>query len=191
MKVTIKNAMLAFPSLDEAKPNKNGMLKFSGAFIFEPEGENTAAVVSAMQQVASDKWGEKAAQTYKSLKATDKLCLHDGDAKADYAGYGGNVYVNANANAIDRPTLVNWDRTPVAPGEGVFYAGCKVNVIVDIWAQDNQHGKRINAGLAAVQFAGHGTRLGGGVTVSADEFEALPIPEGVSNGGEGEVADLF
>jgi hypothetical protein len=56
---------------------------------------------------------------------------------------------------------------------GVIYSGCFVNAQIDIWAQDNGFGKRINCTLAGVQFAADGDAFGGGRPASADDFDDL------------------
>jgi hypothetical protein len=51
---------------------------------------------------------------------------------------------------------------------------------VEVWAQDNQHGKRINASLLGVQFVRDGEKLAGGSTATADDFEAIPGADGAA-----------
>ncbi|ALA45464.1 hypothetical protein ADP64_000006 [Achromobacter phage phiAxp-2] len=43
----------------------------------------------------------------------------------------------------------------------MFYPGCVVSIMIRPWAQDNEFGKKINAGLVAVKFMRDGDRLGG------------------------------
>jgi hypothetical protein len=45
--------------------------------------------------------------------------------------------------------------------------------VVEIWAQDNNYGKRINASLKGVQFVRDGDAFAGGGAASPDEFEDL------------------
>jgi hypothetical protein len=48
--------------------------------------------------------------------------------------------------------------------------------VVELWAQDNQYGKRINASLGGVQFAKDGESFGGGGNVvEADDFDDLSV----------------
>lgn len=42
-----------------------------------------------------------------------------------------------------------------------FYPGCLVSIMIRPWVQNNEHGKKINAGLVAVKFMKDGERLGG------------------------------
>jgi hypothetical protein len=50
-----------------------------------------------------------------------------------------------------------------------------VVAIVELWAQDNSWGKRINATLKGVQFYQDGEAFAGGVSASADDFEDLSV----------------
>ncbi|MWN55950.1 ssDNA-binding protein, partial [Escherichia coli] len=52
-------------------------------------------------------------------------------------------------------------------------AGCYVNAVIDIWAQDNNFGKRINASLGGVQFLRDGDAFAGGGVASADDFDDI------------------
>ena len=88
--------------------------------------------------------------------------------KTDYEGFAGNVYVSASNKSA--PLIIDSDTTELTAQHGRPYAGCYVNASIDIYAQDNQYGKRINAMLRAVQFAGHGEAFGGSAPASASEF---------------------
>ena len=55
--------------------------------------------------------------------------------------------------------------------ERLIYSGCHTHVSLDIWAQDNKWGRRINCTLRGVMFAGDGANFGGGsAPASASEF---------------------
>lgn len=192
-KVRLENVRLAFPNLWEAKQvNDQGQPKFSAAFLFPPDHLAHDKVKKAMQEVAKDKWGEKAAEVYKKLKASDRLALHDGASKSDYAGYADNMFINST-NAL-RPTVVDGNKTPLSPSDGKPYSGCYVNAVIELWAQDNKYGKRINASLMGIQFYADGERLAGGAVASEDDFEEIPGAEVADNGdleGEGTGEDIF
>jgi hypothetical protein len=177
-RVTLQGVRLAFPNLFEAKlpqGSQGGKAKFSAAAIFAKDSPNKDALLKAINEVATAKWGAKAGDVLLALKASDKLCLHDGDAKADTPGYKGNLFVNAS-NEIRPTTLAGGPdgRAPTTAADGKLYAGAKVNMMVEVWAQDNQFGKRVNASLLGVQFVADGERLSGGGVASADDFEAIP-----------------
>jgi hypothetical protein len=49
-----------------------------------------------------------------------------------------------------------------------------VSASVEVWAQDNKWGRRINCSLRGVMLTGEGENLGGGSSpASADEFASL------------------
>lgn len=172
MKVKLFNVRLAFPALFESKAvNGEGDPRFSAAFIFPPNHPAVAEIERAIEAVARDKWGAKADSVLKTLRSTLKICLHDGDEKAEYEGYPGNKFVSASNKA--RPRIVDRDNTILVQADGRPYAGCYVNAVIDIWAQDNKFGKRINASLGGVQFYQDGDAFAGGGTASEDDFGNL------------------
>lgn len=177
MKIKLQKVRLSFPHLFVAQKqdeNSSSPPTFSAGFLLDPakDAAQIKMVEDAMKLVAKDKWGAKADQVYKSLAASDKLALHDGDGKAQYAGYEGMMFINAN-NAT-RPLVLDRDKSPLTAEDGKPYGGCYVNVSLEIWAQDNKFGKRINAGLGGVQFHSDGDRFGGGGSAAEDsDFDEL------------------
>jgi hypothetical protein len=172
MEIVIRNARVSFPQLFQPSAMGDSEPAYSASFLFAPDSPAAEAVKDAIQAVAKEKWADKAQATLKALKADNKLCLGDGERKADKAGYEGNLYVTAR-NA-SRPTVVDRDKTPLTAADGRIYAGCYVNAIVDVWAQDNQYGKRVNAKLLGVQFVKNGEPFGAGKqSASLDSFEDL------------------
>jgi len=172
-KVQLKDVRLTFPQLFEAKQvNGQGEAKFSAAFLFGRKHPQLAEIQKAIEEAAGAKWGAKAGDMLKQLKAADKLPVHDGDGKSDYDGYAGNYFINAS-NKV-RPLVIDGNRSPLTSADGKPYSGCYVNAIIEFWAQDNQFGKRVNASLLGVQFVRDGERLAGGAVAAADDFEAIP-----------------
>jgi len=165
---------------------KAGKPKYGAGFIFSKDHPCVKEVSAAVIAAARSKWNDKADDMLKQLKAGDRLPVHSGDAKATSAGYAGNLYLNAG-NQI-RPLILDSNKSPLSASDGRPYSGCYVNAIVEIWAQDNQYGKRINASLLGVQFVRDGERLAGGSVASADDFEAIP---GSDAAPAGDPAALF
>lgn len=173
MKFLIKNARLAFPNLFQAKAGPDGgEPNFSAALIIPPNHPIIPELEKAFVKIAQEKWGDKAAVIVKGLKAQDRLALHDGDTKAQYAGYEGNKFINTRSKT--RPTVVDRDRSPLTAEDGKPYAGCYVNASIELWAQDHkQYGKRINASLRGVQFDRDGDAFSAGTVADAEEFDDL------------------
>ena len=141
--------------------------------ILEPDHPQLKLITAKMKAVAKDKWGAKAEATYTALEKTDKLALHDGDTKAQYDGVGGNFFISAAAQESARPTVIDQFKAPLTERDGKIYAGCYVNVSIDLWTQDNKYGKRINAQLRGIQFFRDGDAFAAGRPADADEFEAV------------------
>lgn len=180
MKIKLTNVRLAFPTLFEAKTvNGEGKPAFSASFLIDPADPQVKAINAAIEQVAKDKWGAKADAVLKQMRAQDKVCLHDGDLKANYDGFPGNLYISSRS--ATRPLVIDADKSPLAEQDGKPYAGCFVNASIELWPQDNNFGKRVNASLRGVQFFRDGDAFTGGGAASEDEFD--DIAEGATADG--------
>ena len=162
-------ATLFTPKGTQDKPDA---LKFSVVAIIGRDHPQLPAIKAAIVAAAESKWPGKGVDMVKQLQAADRICLHDGDAKADMPGYKGNLYINAS-NAL-RPFVVGPDRQPLVAADGKPYSGSYGNIMVEFWAQDNGFGKRVNASLLGAQHIKDGERLSGGGVASADDFDAIP-----------------
>lgn len=171
-RIKLRNVRLAFPALFEAKTvNGEGAPAFSGAFILPKNHPQVKEINATIETVAKAKWGPKAEAILKQARAADKVALHDGDAKSEYDGFAGNLYISARNKS--RPLVVDKDKTPLGQADGKPYAGCYVIASLEFWAQDNNYGKRINASLRGVQFFADGDAFAGGGAASEDEFDDL------------------
>jgi hypothetical protein len=176
MIVKIEKARLAFPAIFAPKAiNAGDKPKFGASFLMEKNSPAVAAIEAVMKQVAQDKWGAKAEANLKSLKAGGKVCLRDGDEKAQYDGYEGMMFVSASNTVA--PIVIDKDKSPLGEASGRPYAGCYVRCSIDVWAQDNNFGKRINATLRGVQFLADGDAFSGSAPATADEFDDLSTDE--------------
>lgn len=189
-RLMLRNVRLSFPQVFKAvKIGDDGEPRFSANFLLDPSDPQVDVIRKTMQRVAKEKWADKAQPTYVALEKGDKLALHDGDTKANYDGYSGMLFLSAASPKGSRPTVVDRNKNPVTEEDGVIYSGCYVNASVDIWAQDNGFGKRINAQLRGIQFSKDGDAFSGGRPADVDEFDDLG--EGADSdefGGDGEFA---
>jgi hypothetical protein len=188
MKVHLKNVRIAFPKLFEPD-TVAGSQNFRRGALFIIEGsdeEQLKAVRSAIAAAAAERWPDpkKRAAIMGVLERKDYLCLHDGaDKAAKYEGFEGNYYVSANTKGGKTPdaagavTVIDQFRNPLTSASGRPYAGCYVNAIIDVYAQDNSFGQRVNAALKGVQFWRDGDAFGGGAPAMPDEFESDAEPE--------------
>lgn len=181
MELKLNNVRLAFPKLFHPEQVMNqGKAAFSAAFILPRDHPQIPDIVKAMKEVAVAKWKAEGQVMYDQLKAGDKLCLHNGDAKANVEGYAGNFYLGARSYI--KPLVLDKDKKHLAEQDGKPYGGCYVNAIVEVWAQQNSNGKRINASLKGVQFLRDGDAFAGGVPAGDDDFDDI------SDTGAGEPA---
>ena len=175
MNIKLKDVRLLYAAAlfePQRGPNGEGDPKHSATFGFPPNHPVVALIRAGFKAVAEEKWAAKAAEVFAALKAGDKLCLHDGAAKADKEGYAGNLFLTAS-NKL-KPLVIDGNLSPLAANSGRPYSGCYVNATIQLWAQDNKFGKRINASLMGVQFLRDGQRLSGGGVSSVDDYEAIP-----------------
>lgn len=171
----LKNVRVAFANgiftpetvAGEGKP------RYGCSFLLDPNHPQLAEIRAKMLAVANEKWKAKAAGIYATLEKKDKLALHDGNDKPNYDGYPGNFYLSAAAQETAKPTVLNPDRTPFIEGSGQkrIYSGCFVNASIELWAQDNQYGQRVNATLRGVQFLRDGDSFSAARPADSDEFE--------------------
>lgn len=181
MRLMLRDVRLAFPSLwKPTAPRTGGEAAFSASFILPPDHKQLGEIRAALKAVAKEKWGAKADAVYKALEQGDKLALHNGNTKAEYEGYEGNFFVSTRSKV--RPTVLDQQRQDLTEADGKPYSGCYVDASVELWAQDNDFGKRINAQLRGVQFRRDGDAFAGGARAAdADEFDEIGV-EGAEGG---------
>jgi hypothetical protein len=172
MKIALNNARLAFPVLFKAEQfNGTGEAAYSASLIIPKDHPQVAELRAAIDSVGQAKWGKSWPAVKRVSESKDLNCLHDGDLKAKYAGFEGNLYVSTRASEDKRPTVVDRNRSPLTAADGKIYGGCYVNAILVLWAQDNSYGQRVNAQLTGVQFFRDGDSFGGGAgAASVDDF---------------------
>lgn len=204
MKLKIVNARLSFPVLFEPEQFQGtgpacyacNLLVSSAdakAFVGDMDANNKTvyskqiALDAAIEQVGKEKWKEKWAAVKKAIVTKDASCLHDGDSKPQYQGYPGAYFLSCRAQEDQRPSVVDARGKPLTAKDGRIYSGCYVIALVEIWAQDNSFGKRINAQVRGIQFYRDGDAFGAGSAASDDEFE--DVSEGADAADIGDDAD--
>ena len=185
--IRLDDTRIAFPVLWEPEQvGGQGKPAFSATFLMTPEHLALALLKEGIKKVAVDKWGDEAGAILQQLVASDRVCLRNGNGKANYDGFAGNMYVSARG--YTRPLVIAADKSALLAEDGKPYSGCYVNAQISIWAQANQYGKRINAQLGGVQFLRDGESFGGGHVADVSEFDtvneggadsAAPLIEGV------------
>lgn len=170
--VMLRNVRLSYPNLWKAKgfgDGTEGEPKFSAVALMDPEDRqgkvNIARIEDAIDFVKKEKWPKGAPKL-----GPQKICLRDGeDLEEMKDGYEGMMYVTASD--AKRPRVLDMDGIDVRDGdEGAPYAGCRVDMKIRVWAQDNKYGKRVNASLVAVKFRDDDDAFGA-APFDASEFD--------------------
>lgn len=165
--VKIQGARLSYPTLFTAKSFEGSKPAFSAVLLLD---KKTNAMDIKRVQAAI------AFLVKEGLKGkhpgADRVCLREGSTKADTDGYGDDVMFVPARNE-KRPGVVDRDLTPLSEEDGKPYAGCYVNAVVRLWAQDNKYGKRINASLRNVQFVKDGTPFGEKPVSPEEDFSVV------------------
>lgn len=153
-----------------------GKLQHSWKLILDKDHPAIRDIEAAEAAVAKDKWGAKADAQLKAIRLSDNGVIHDGDKKPEWDGFEGKFYINTNTDK--RPTILDRDRTPLVQADGKPYSGCYVVGIIDVWAQDNGYGKKINATGTGVQFSRDGDSFAAGAApADAEAFPDLGVAE--------------
>ena len=177
-KVKLNRVRLAFANdLYEAAQFKGkGDYRHTAQLIVETGSDNDKALQAAIKTVAEETWKDKADAVLKSIKNNaNKSCYVDGDTKAQYDGFAGNMSLSVVRKKKDgAPKLLDNEKNPVTEGQvGAPYAGCYVGAVVQLWAQDNEWGKGIRCQLGGLIFMADGDAFGGGQFVADDDFDDL------------------
>jgi hypothetical protein len=172
--IIVTNARLSFPHLVEAKSTNNGVPRFQASFLMDPKDpeqkEQIKKIKETVEQIAMENFGKKV--------PSDKCCLRKGDDEEGnprYDGYGGMWAVSAaRAQKQGRPALVDRRRNPLSDKDAatMLYAGCRVNAKINIYANNHEGVKRINATIEVVQFVCDDEPFGAG-PASVDDMPEL------------------
>lgn len=183
MELRLKSVRIAFPALDKPEAFGDGEPAFQSKFIIVPKSPEVKLIEDAMLAVAKDQWKDKADTVMESLKEDKKLCFVRGPYKnkktgEPYSGFEGMYSLSTRSKT--RPTIFDKFGKEVTDERDIkqlIYSGCFVNAKVDIWAQDNKWGRRINANIAGVMFAKDGEAFGGSSPATAEDFADLAASE--------------
>lgn len=183
MQLMLKNKRQAFPALGAPQAIGDGEPAYGNRLIIDPDDADVKVLDDAVLAVAREKWKDKAESILQMLKEDKKVCFEHGPYRnkktgQPYDGFEGKYYLGTR-RPVDkgRPTCVDKfgkEITDKSEIERILYSGCVVHQKVEIWAQDNSFGRRINCSVLGVMFAGDGASFGGGAApASADEFSGM------------------
>lgn len=153
--IRVSNVRLSYPHLAEkyAGQDGKGTARYTAVGLL-PKKTHTAAkdLIKAemMKLLASSNKGKDI--------PPDKKCLRNGVAGTESDGH----WTLNTAESKRRPTCKDRNKVTVEKEDvdEMFYGGCYVNLLIRLWWQNNDFGKRINANLIAVQFVKDGEAFG-------------------------------
>ena len=177
----LKGVVMSFPALADPQSFGEGEPAYGAKFPIKIDGAHQKLLEEAMLAEAKEAWKDKAQSVLDMLIEDGKVAFvkkvyrskKTGEA---YQGFEGSHYLSAR-NAKTQPTVFNqYGEEIAAKGdiERQAFSGAVVNASVEIWAQDNKWGRRVNCSLRGVMLTGEGENFGGGSSpASADEFGGL------------------
>lgn len=180
-RIMLKGITMAFPALAEPQAFGEGEPAYGAKFPIAPGSEAEKLIEDAIRAEAKEAWKDKAEDILGMLREDGKLAFikkvyrskKTGEA---YQGFEGKHYLSAR-NAKTQPSVYNQYGEEVTGKDDILrqaFSGARVNASVEVWAQDNKWGRRINCSLRGVMLTGEGENFGGGSTpASADEFSSL------------------
>lgn len=180
-RIMLKNVVLAFPALAEPQSFGEGEPAYGAKFPIKPNSEQQKAIEAAIVAEAKEAWKDKADSVVKMLEEDGKVAFtkkvyRSKKTGEPYQGFDGMHYLSTR-NAKTQPTVFNQYGEEVSGKsdiEAKAFSGAVVNASIEIWAQDNKWGRRINCSLRGVMLTGEGENFGGGSSpASADEFASL------------------
>lgn len=188
-KVQVEGRLAFAQGIFEKTAVGDGEPAFNCVFIIDPKSKYVKtlddAVIAAAQ--AQPKWKgtdkksgrpmyeiivEKLINDGKVAWLKDDYCNKNGEP---FDGFEDNYALKARSGVA--PLVIDRDKTRLTKADGKPYSGCYVIAQVEIWAQDNQYGRRINSQLKGVQFLRDGDAFGGGRPADEDDFEDLSVEE--------------
>ena len=175
--IYLSNVRLSFPHLAEPQRQKNEAgverISYNADFIMPSDHAGFQQFMQRVGTLAQEKWKEHASAVLQMIQGDKRSrCFGRGEEAVNkktmlpYDGYAGNVRISAGRDTP--PQIIQSDGKPVDPVNTMavqalarkMYGGCRVNVAIKPWLQDNKHGRAVRCDLIAVQFAGDDTPFG-------------------------------
>lgn len=166
--IKVMNVRYSHPHLDKPYKGKNdsGEAKFSVTGML---GKDTHV---AAKKLIDARIEEVMKENKVKALASDKKFLKDGDEsdKPEYEGFW-----TISCRESRRPPLRDIDKEIVDPSDAkeVFYGGCWGSILLRPWYQNNDFGKRVNAGLVAVRKSKDDEAFGEGRITDEEVDEAF------------------
>ena len=181
IQILLKNVVLAFPNLAEPKAFGDGEPAYGAKFPIEPNSENSKLIEDAILAVAKEEFGEKADAILAKLVESKKVAYTRREYASEktgevYAGFEKMFYLGTRNSKVQPSVYDQYGEEVVGKAEITrkAFSGAVVNASIEVWAQDNKWGRRINCSLRGIMLTGEGQSFGGGSgAASADDFASL------------------
>ena len=197
--VPFTNVRLSYPNLATPQINKDPKTgvertSYGASLIMLPSDPNFTKFMQVVNQIAADAWKEQAQLVLSHIQRDTKgRCYAMGEEKVNSKtmlpnpeNLGKLIIAAYNKNM---PQMVDAQGTPIDPANTMacqaiarkLYAGCRVNVALKPWLQNNDHGKAVRCELVAIQFHADDTPFGEGnvdVTGMFAPTDAAPAAPG-------------
>lgn len=168
-KIKLNNVRLSFPSLFRKAQFQGEETKYEATFMLD-KTEHADKIKEIEKAIAAS-----IKENLKGAKLpSDKICLKDGD-ESGRDEYEGHYTIKAANNK--RPKVIDRDKSPLTEDDDKPYSGCYVNAVIELWAQNNGYGKRINANLLGVQFYKDGEPFESGAVADDDDFDEFELAD--------------
>lgn len=171
--VMLKNVRASYPHCDKPYKGKGKNGDNGG----EPKFSITGMLDKKTHVAAKDLCVEVINKLMKEnecpkLAGEKKFCRNGDDSSSpEYEGHWTVSASESRRPAVrDQRAQLILDEQKIAD---LIYGGCYVNILIRPWFQDNDYGKRVNAGLVGVQFVKDGEAFGEGRIDDTDAWDAV------------------
>lgn len=178
--ILFQDVRISYPHIDKMwRKNEKDTLAFSATVIL-PTDTHQPAIDLALE-VVSDILKER----NKGVEIKDDaLFVRDGKPtkKPEYAG----AWIVASRET-EKPTVLHPDKSEMESPEEIkaeIKAGYFVDILVQPWWQDNEHGKRVNASLRAVRLRREGPLIAEGGISKDDAISSFDDDDEGGFGGD-------
>jgi hypothetical protein len=197
--ILLKNVRLSYPWLFQPQANKakDGTVTYS------------YSVTGLMPKATHDEAKKMCVRVINSLLKehnkgekipSDKKFCRDGDPKdEDDAGKPENAGMWVVATREQKkPTLLDKYKDPKTgkarrltdKDKDMLYGGCWGNILIRPWYQDNEYGKRVNAGISVVQFVKDDAPFGSGRITDDDIDDTFEAEGSEASADDEDIDDL-
>lgn len=187
--ILLKNARCSYPHLFTPQENKNdeGVVTKSYACTGLMNKDTHDAAKKLCVQVINDMLKTKGENGQPLKIPANKKFIKNGDpTDEDDEGKPENLNMwVVSTRESKKPHLLHKKKDPKTgkakrltdEDKDLIYGGCYVNMLIRPWFQSNKYGKRVNAGISAVQFVRDGEPFGQGRITDSDLDDRFEIDE--------------